>query len=70
MSVYINTIEKHLFFKTGKRACELDYMELPNDDLKYNAKLSIGNIHLLAGRIKTKKRAEKSVEKFLGIKIP
>ena len=69
MSNYIETIDRLLLEKTGKRACELDYMELPEEDERYNAKLAIGNIHLVAGRIRTKKQSDSIVNKFLNTKI-
>ena len=70
MSAYIETINRLLVEKTGKRACELEYMELPDEDKRYNAKLSIGNIHLVSGRIKTKRKAACQVHEFLNISIP
>ena len=70
MSTYTETIDRLLLAKTGKRACNLDYMALPEEEERYNTRLSIGNIHLLAGRIKTPRKAEKLVNKFLNTKIP
>ena len=69
MSSHIEIIDRLLLAKTGKKACELDYMELPEEDKRYNTRLSIGNIHLVAGRIKTKKKANQLVKKFLNTKI-
>jgi hypothetical protein len=70
MSEFIEIIDRLLLKKTGKRASELDYMELPEEDERYNTKLAIGNIHLSADRIKTKKQADKLVNDFLNTKIP
>ena len=70
MSTYVEIIDRLLVKKTGKRACELDYMEIPEEDSRYNTKLSIGNIHLVAGRIKTKRKADELVNKFLHTEIP
>ena len=70
MSTYVEIIDRLLFEKTGKKACELDYMELPEEDSKYNTKLSIGNIHLVSGRIKTKRKADELVNEFLNTEIP
>ena len=70
MSVHIETIDRLLLAKTGKRACELDYMEIPEEDKRYNVRLSIGNIHLVGGRIKTKRKADRLVHRFLNTKIP
>jgi hypothetical protein len=70
MNVYIETIDRLLIRKTGKRACELDYIDIPEEDNRYNTRLSIGNIHLVAGRIKTKRKADELVSKFLNTKIP
>ena len=69
MSTFLEIIDRLLLEKTGKRACELDYMEIPEEDRRYNTKLSIGNIHLVAGRIKTKRKADKLVNKFLNTEI-
>ena len=70
MSTFVEIIDRHLLEKTGKKAYELDYMELPDEDERYNTKLSIGNIHLVSGRIKTKKKANTLVNIFLNTKIP
>ena len=70
MSTYVETIDKLLLEKTGKRACELDYMELPEEDDRYNTMLPVGNIHLASGMIKTKKKADELVNKFLNTVIP
>ena len=70
MSAHIEIIDKLLLAKTGKRACELEYMEIPEEDKRYNTRLSIGNIHLFAGRIKTKRKADQLVNRFLSSKIP
>ena len=70
MSTHIEIIDRLLLAKTGKRACELDYMEVPEEDRRYNTRLSIGNIHLVAGRIKTKRKADRLVNRFLNTKIP
>jgi len=70
MSTQIEIIDRLLLAKTGKRVCELDYMEIPEEDEKYNTRLSIGNIHLVAGRIKTKRKADQLVNKFLNTEIP
>jgi hypothetical protein len=70
MPEFIEIIDRLLLKKTGKRASELDYMEFPEEDEGYNTKLAIGNIHLSAGRIKTKKQADKLVNDFLNTKIP
>ena len=32
MSSHIETIDRLLLAKTGKRACELGYMEIPEED--------------------------------------
>jgi len=69
MSVLIETIDRLLVEKTGKRACELDYMVPPEEDERYNTKLAIGNIHLVSGRIKTHKKADNLVNKFLNTVI-
>jgi len=70
MSTHIEIINRLLLAKTGKRACELDYMEIPEEDRRYNTRLSIGNIHLVAGRIKTKGKADRLINRFLNSKIP
>ena len=70
MDTFVETIDRLLVKKTGKRACELDYMELPEEDERYNTRLAIGNIHLVAGRVKTKRKADQLVCKFLSTKIP
>jgi hypothetical protein len=69
MNAYIETIDRLLFEKTGKNAMELGYMEPPEEDKRYNTRLSIDNIHLVAGRIKTKRKADVLVNKFLNTKI-
>ena len=73
MSTYVETIDRLLFEKTGKRASELDYVEdhkLPEDDDRYNNMLPVGNIHLASGMIKTKKKADELVNRFLNTIIP
>jgi len=70
MSTFVEIIDRLLIEKTGKRFYDLDYMELPEEDERYNIKLAIGNIHLVSGRIKTKKKATSLVNKFLNSKIP
>ena len=67
---HIEIIDRLLLAKTGKRACEHEYMEVPEEDRRYNARLSIGNIHLVAGRIKTKSKADQLVDKFLKTNMP
>ena len=67
---HVEIIDRLLFAKTGKRACEHDYMEVPEEDRRYNSRLSIGNIHLVAGRIKTKRKADQLFDKFLKTNIP
>jgi len=69
MNDYIELIDNLVFEKTGKKVCEIDYMELPEEDERYNIKLSIGNVNLFAGRIKTKRKADKLVNKFLNKNI-
>jgi len=69
MTAYIDIIDRLLYEKTGKRACELDYMEPPDDEEKFDTRFSIGNIHLIAGRIRTKIQANKLVNKFLNTAI-
>ena len=70
MSTLIETTDRLLLKKTGRKAYELDYMELPEEDKRYNTRLGIGNIHFAAGRIKTKRKADVIVNKFLTTKIP
>ena len=70
MSTYFEIIDRLLLEKTGKRACELDYMELPQEDERYNISRSIGNIHLVAGRIKTPKKREKLIDKLMKSEMP
>ena len=70
MSAFLEIIDRLLLEKTGKRACELDYMDIPKEDNRYNTKLSIGNIHLVSGRIKTKRKADALVNEFLNTEIP
>ena len=69
MNSYIEEIDKLILEKTGKKVCEIDYMKLPEEDERYNTRLSIGNIHLFAGRIKTKNKADKLINKFLVTEI-
>ena len=70
MRTYFETIDELLLKKIGKRACELGYMELPEEDEKYDITLCVGNIHLVAGRIRTKRQADRLVNKFLKTRIP
>jgi len=70
MSTFVEIIDRLLVAKTGKKAYELDYMELPKEDKRYNTKLSIGNIHLVSGRIKTPNKADNLVNEFLNAEIP
>ena len=70
MNDYIEVIDKLILEKTRKKVCEIDYMELPEEDERYNIKLSIGNIHLFSERIKTKRKADELVKKFLNTEIP
>ena len=69
MTPYFEKIDQLLVKKTGKKVCELDYAEPPEEDARYNTMLSIGNIHLVAGRIKTKRKADILINKFLNTKI-
>jgi len=70
MSTYIEIIDQLLLNKRGKKAFELDYMELPEEDARYNIKMSIGNIHLTSKRVKTPRKADNLVNKFLKTEIP
>ena len=60
---FIKAVDRLLIEKTGKRACELDYMELPDERERYNTRFTDGNI-------KTKKQADELIDKFLNSKLP
>ena len=64
----LEIIDRLLLEKTGKRACMFDYKEIPEEENKY--RLSTGNIHMVSGRIKTKRKADALVNEFLNTEIP
>jgi len=70
MDTYIDIIDRLLIKKTGKKACELEYMDTPEEDERYNTMFGRANIHLMAGRIKTRKMFNELVNKFLHTVIP
>jgi len=67
---YIDIIDRLLLKKTGKKACELEYMDPPDEDDRYNTTFGRANIHLIAGRIRTKRKSDELVNEFLHTVIP
>ena len=70
MTDFSNAVNDFFLKKKGVRACDLAYMELPDEKEKYNLSRICGNVNLIEGRFKIRSEADTIVAKFISMPLP